>query len=373
MKIETIATAVNGIADLRMAQDWDNVGLLVGDANKNIKNILVTIDVTKAVVEEAKKQKADLILSYHPIIWDGLKQVTSSSSPSGESEVVYELIRAGICVYSIHTAYDVAAGGVNDQLADILGIVDSKPIGDYVKNPNARSYKLVTFVPVKSVNTVAGAIHKAGAGAIGNYSQCSFRTAGTGTFKPLAGANPAIGKPGKSERVHEVKLESVVPAEKIEAVVAAMRAVHPYEMPAFDVIRHHDVESKFGLGRIGKLAKPASMTDLIANIKKVTGAKAIGIIGKEKRTVRTAAVCAGSCGKIMNAAIDAGCDLYLTGELKHHMALAAQEAGITCLCLSHTVSERFALKKLVKQLQNQLKDVTIRRSRKDTDPFKWVC
>jgi hypothetical protein len=228
-------------------------------------------------------------------------------------------------------------------------------------------------VPVKSVNTVADAIHKAGAGAIGNYSHCSFRTDGLGTFKPLARANPAIGKPGKPERVHEVKLESVVPAEKIEAVVAAMRAVHPYEMPAFDVIRHYDVENRFGLGRIGKLAKPASMADLIANIKKVTGAKAVGIIGKEKRTVRSAAVCAGSCGKIINTAIDAGCDLYLTGELKHHMALAAQEAGITCLCLSHTVSERFALKKLVKQLQNQLKDVTIRRSKKDTDPFKWVC
>jgi dinuclear metal center YbgI/SA1388 family protein len=286
---------------------------------------------------------------------------------------VYELIRAGICVYSIHTAYDVAAGGVNDQLADILGIENAKPIGDYVKNPDRQSYKLVTFVPVKSVNAVADAIHKAGAGAIGNYSHCSFRTDGMGTFKPLAGAKPTIGKTGKLERVSEVKLESVVPAERIEAVIAAMRAVHPYEIPAFDVLRHHDVESRFGLGRIGKLAKPTSMTELIVNIKKVTGAKAIGIIGKEKRTVRTAAVCAGSCGRIINTAIAAGCDLYLTGELKHHMALAAQEAGITCLCLSHTVSERFALKKLVKQLQNQLKDVTIRRSRKDADPFKWVC
>lgn len=369
MKIKTIASAVNTIADIKLAQDWDNVGLLVGDVNKNIKNILVTIDVTKAVVEEAKKLKTDLILSYHPIIWDGLKQVV----PTGESEVVYELIRAGICVYSIHTAYDVAAGGVNDQLADILGITDAKPIGDYVKNPASDAYKLVTFVPVKSVNAVADAIHRAGAGSIGNYSHCSFRTDGIGTFKPLEGATPAIGKTGKLERVSEVKLESIVSAENIEAVIAAMRRVHPYETPAFDVLRHHDVESKFGLGRMGRLAKPASMADLIDNIKKVTGAKAVGIIGKEKRTVRKAAVCAGSCGKILNSAIAAGCDLYLTGELKHHMALAAQEAGITCLCLSHTVSERFALKKLVKRLQNQIKDVTIRQSKKDADPFKWVC
>jgi putative NIF3 family GTP cyclohydrolase 1 type 2 len=163
-----------------------------------------------------------------------------------------------------------------------------------------------------------------------------------------------------------------VPADKVEAVIAAMRKAHPYETPAFDVFKHHNVEGKFGLGRMGKLAKPTSMTDLIANIKKVTGAKAVGIIGKQRRTVRKAAVCAGSCGKILNSAIDAGCDLYLTGELKHHMALAASESGMTCICLSHTVSERFALKKLVKQLQNQLKGVTIRQSKKDADPFNWM-
>lgn len=367
MKIKQIAVEIEKIAPPNLALDWDNVGLLVGDANRNVKNILLTIDVTKDVVAEAKKLKTDLILSYHPVIWDDLKSITNT----GPGSIVYELVRNRIAVYSIHTAFDIVNGGVNDLLAEIVGIADAEPIGDYVENPAGVYYKLIMFVPLDSVNTVAEAVFEAGAGAIGNYSKCSFQAEGTGTFVPNKGATPAIGKKGKLEKVNEIKLESIVPADKIAPVIEAMRKAHPYETPAFDVLRHYDVESVFGLGRIGRLAKPASLTKIIGNIKKVTGAKAIGIIGPERRTVKTAAVCAGSCGKIINSVITGGCDLYLTGELKHHHALAAAEAGLTCICLSHTVSERFAFKNLAKRLKKQLKDVTIAISKKDNDPFKW--
>lgn len=367
MKIEKIAAEIERIAPLKLAQGWDNVGLLVGDSEKNIKRILMTIDVTKAVIAEARKSKTDLILSYHPVIWDGLKRVTAD----GESAVIYELIRLGICVYSIHTAFDVAMGGVNDQLADILGLKDAEPIGDYVESPEGPGYKLIVFVPARDLEKVSNAIFAAGAGEIGNYSNCGFQVEGQGSFLPLEGANPTLGKKGEPKSVIEVRFESVVSADKITAVVEAMRRAHPYETPAFDVVRHYDVENKFGLGRIGKVSKPRSLSEIIKNVKKVTGAKAVGIVGKEKRTVRTAAVCAGSCGKIINTVIARRCDLYLTGELKHHQALAAQEAGLTCICLSHTVSERFALKNFAKQLKKQLKDVTISISKKDADPFKW--
>jgi len=367
MKIEKIAEQIEKIAPLKLAQDWDNVGLLVGDRKKEIKRILLTIDVTKEVVKEAKAKKIDLILSYHPIIWDGLKEVVAD----GESGPVYDLVRLGISVYSIHTAFDVAAGGVNDLLADIVGIVDAEPIGDYVESPQGPGYKVVVFVPQKDLSKVANAMFKAGAGNIGNYSHCGFTAEGQGTFKPLEGAKPTIGKKGKLEKVPEIRLESVVSADKVAAVVEAMRKSHPYETPAFDVVRHYDIENKFGLGRIGSLEKATPMKTIIAKIKKVTGARAIGIIGKENRTVKTAAVCAGSCGKIVNGVIAKKCDLYLTGELKHHQALAAQEAGVTCICLSHTVSERFALKNLVKKLKKSLKNVTISISTKDADPFRW--
>ena len=367
MKIKEIAQAVEEIAPLGLAQDWDNVGLLIGNPNKTIKKILLTIDTTQAVVEEAKSQKADLILAYHPIIWDGLKRVTAD----GETAHIYDLVKSGISVFCIHTALDVAAGGVNDALADILGIENAEPIGDYVADPAGPQYKIITFVPEADVNKVANALYEAGAGAIGNYSHCGFKSDGTGTFKPLVGSNPTIGKRGKLETVNEIKLETVVASDKVAAVIAALRANHPYETPAFDVFQHCDIENKIGLGRIGTLKQPLSMQKAIANIKAATGCNAVGIVGPQRRSIQKAGVCAGSCGKIINSVIATDCDLYLTGELKHHQAIAAQEAGLTCICLSHTVSERFALKNLAKQLKNHLKNATIRISKKDKDPFTW--
>jgi dinuclear metal center YbgI/SA1388 family protein len=367
MKVMDVAAAVDGIVPLKLAQDWDNVGLLVGDPQQNVGNILLTIDVTGDVVSEAKKLKTDLILSYHPLIWDGLKSITTD----GDGKIVHELVRSGISVFSVHTALDTVAGGVNDALAEIMALQDVEPLGDYVANPAGDNLKLTVFVPVDSLDKVANAVFAAGAGHIGNYSHCGFGTDGTGTFLPLDGARPAIGKKGKFEKVHETRFESIVPGAKVAGVVAAMKKAHPYEMPAFDCYRLHDTESKYGLGRIGKLEKPLRVDEIIQRVKKATGARAVGIVGRDKRTVRKAAVCAGSCGKIINTVIASGADLYLTGELKHHLALAAQEAGLTCLCLSHTVSERFMLKKFAKQLGRQIGPVTIKISKKDADPFKW--
>ena len=150
-----------------------------------------------------------------------------------------------------------------------------------------------------------------------------------------------------------------------------MKAAHPYEMPAFDIFRLFGYGSRFGLGRTGRLAEPMKVAQLIERIKKQTGAKAVGLVGNTNRVVKTAAVCAGTCGRIVNTVMAAGTDLYLTGEMKHHEALAAQEAGLICICLSHTVSERFILKKVARQLKSQMKDVTIKISKADADPFTW--
>lgn len=364
MKIKDIAEKIDKIVPLKLAQEWDNVGLLIGDPQQNVKNILLTIDITKDVLAEAKRSRTDLIISYHPVIWDGLKKI------SGD-DIVYDLIQAGIAVFSIHTALDAVAGGVNDGLAEIVGIIDGKPIGDYVESPQGNNYKLVVFVPASSAAKVSNAIFAAGAGAIGNYSNCGFNAGGTGTFLPLAGARPAIGKKGKLEKVNEIRFETIVSAEKLDNCIAAMKKAHPYEKPAFDVFKLYNSQNKFGLGRIGKLQKPMQLKKILERIKRYTGAKAFGIIGERNHLIKTAAVCAGSCGKIINSIIAAKADLYLTGELKHHQALAAQEAGLTCICLSHTVSERFILMKLAKQLQKQIGQLTIKISRKDADPFKW--
>jgi len=367
MNVKEIQEKVETIVSLELAQDWDNVGLLVGDSQRNIKNILLTIDITAKVLEEAKKSKTDLIISYHPIIWDGLKRITKE----GDAGIVYELIHSDIGVLSLHTALDVVAGGINDILAEIVGIRDGKPIGDYVESPSSERYKVVVFVPKENVGKVSNAMFKAGAGTIGNYSHCSFRTEGEGSFLGLEESKPAVGKRGKIEKVAEIKFEAIVLSDRLEQVISAMLKAHPYETPAFDCYKLFNPQDKTGLGRIGKLAKPAQLKSIIQNIKKATGAKAVGFVGKQNKIVKKAAVCAGSCGKIINTIIAEKADLYVTGELKHHHALAAQEAGLTCLCLSHTVSERFILKKLAKQLQKLLKQVKISISKTDADPFTW--
>jgi dinuclear metal center YbgI/SA1388 family protein len=364
IKIKDCISQIEKIAPPNLAQSWDNTGLLIGDVNSTVKKVLLTIDITKEVVKEAKQAGCNFIISYHPVIWDGLKTVAKNS-------IVYELVRSGINVYSIHTALDAALGGVNDGLAEIVGIKNPQPVGDFIQT-GQNNYKLVVFVPADSLEKVANTIFKAGAGAIGNYSHCSFRSSGEGTFLPLQGAKPAIGKKGKLEKVDEIRFESIVPAGKIAGVVEAMENAHPYEMPAFDVIKLYETGDKIGLGRIGLLAKPMQLSAILKKIKAATGAKAAGIVGPKKRMVKKAAVCAGSCGKLIMNVIAEKCDLYLTGEIKHHQAIAAQEAGVTVVCLSHTGSERFILKKVAKELQKSLKDVKILISKKDKDPFEWM-
>jgi len=368
MKVAEIARRIDSLIPLKLAQGWDNVGLLIGDANKPVTRVLLTIDTTKAVVAEARRLKTDMIVSYHPVIWDGLKQVLAA----GPSAVVHDLVRAGIAVFSIHTALDTADGGVNDGLAAMLGIMDAEPLGDYVQNPAADKVKLVVFTPPEALAAVSNAMFAAGAGVIGNYTHCSYYGQGTGTFRGGAGSKPAVGRKGRREEVAEMRLEAIVPGDRLQAVVAAMTAAHPYETPAFDCYRLMDPGGPLGLGRIGPLAEPMTVRRLIARIKRATGARAFGIVGDDRRLVRTAAVCAGTCGAILNTVIARGADLYLTGELKHHQALAAAEAGLTCICLSHTVSERFILKKLAKQLRPVLDGVKITLSTADADPFTWV-
>ncbi len=367
MKLSKITERIENIVPLNLAQEWDNVGLLIGDGNQEVKNILLTIDITADVLEEAKKQNAHLILSYHPVIWDPVKKITAR----GQTSIVYNLIRSQIAVFSVHTALDVVKGGVNDKLAEIVGIENPRPIGDFVENGDGQYYKFIVFVPEEAVKTVSDAVFTAGAGNIRNYSKCSFQSPGTGTFLPGANAKPAVGRKGHLQKVNEIKFETIVPAPKVFPVIEAMKKTHPYEEPAFDVIKLHNLEAPAGLGRIGALKSPTSLSKLLSKIKSRTGAKIAGLVGDEKRIVKTAAVCAGSCGKIINSVIQQKADLYLTGELKHHHALAAREANLSCVCLSHTVSERFVLKNLADKLRNELRNVKISVSEKDTDPFRW--
>lgn len=351
------------IAPTTMAESWDNVGLLVGDPQQKVSGAMLCIDYTDAVAAEARREKCELVIAYHPPIFKPLNRVVAGS-------MIFDAIREGMAIYSPHTALDVADGGTNDVLADIVGLVDRRPLR--LPEAKAQQAKLVTFVPKDHVDAVSRAIFHAGAGQIGHYASCSFRTSGTGTFKGDETTHPTVGKAGQLEEVEEMKIETVVPVDRLATVVAALRAAHPYEEPAFDIVQLIAPPTVRGMGRIGRLDQPVFRDVLIGRIKQALNVDHLLIALPTTGPVHTAAVCAGSCGDLFTSALSDGVDLYLTGEMRHHDALHCAEAGMTVICTLHSHSERVTLSRLADRLQSQFRQVRWLLSGSDRDPFSIV-
>ncbi len=361
MQLAALVDHLDQLAPPSYAEAWDNVGLLVGDREQAVSKVMLCIDYTPEVAEEAKREKADMVIAYHPPIFKPLKRVT------GES-VVFDAIRRGMAIYSPHTALDVAEGGTNDVLADILGLVDRQPLK--LSDPSAKEAKLVTFVPKEHLDAVSRAIFHAGAGRIGDYSSCSFRTAGTGTFFGEEGTNPQAGRAGQLETVEEIKIETVVPVNKLATVVAALRASHPYEEPAFDIVQLIAPPTARGIGRVGRFDQAVYRDVLFGRIKQGLGIDHLLIAGPTQGPVNTAAVCAGSCGDLLDEAIARKVDVYLTGEMRHHDALKAASAGVTVVCTLHSNSERVTLHRLRDRLAAAFPGLPVEVAASDRDPFR---
>jgi len=357
--LKTVVEWFDTAAPPAMAEAWDNVGLLVGDPAADVKTVLLTIDYTAEVAAEAVKQSCELVVAYHPPIFEPLKRLHAGG-------VIFDSIRRGIAIYSPHTALDVADGGTNDVLADILGLIDRGPLKRNAST--AKEYKLVTFVPKDALEKVSSALFAAGAGRIGNYTSCSFQSPGTGTFLGGEGTNPAVGKAGQMERADEIRIETIVPISSIDQIVCALRNAHPYEEPAFDLIALAAPPTTQGIGRVGNL-KARSRQELFQTIKREIGVDQLLIAGPTEGDVSRAAVCAGSGGDFVGDAIDAGAQFYLTGEIKHHQALKAAAAGMTVICTLHSNSERVTLKHLQARLEAAFPQLTVQLAASDRDPF----
>jgi dinuclear metal center YbgI/SA1388 family protein len=359
MELKRIVEAMESIAPTRMAEPWDNVGLLVGDPDQQISKAMLTIDYTADVAREAASSACDLIIAYHPPLFHAINRVTAGS-------LIFDAIRRGAAIYSPHTALDVAEGGTNDMLADVVGLTQRQPLR--LTEPKATQYKLVTFVPEKEVDSVGRALFDAGAGRIGQYSSCSFRTRGTGTFFGEAGTNPTVGQSGRLEQADEIRLETVVPISQVDAVIRALRDAHPYEEPAFDLNQLAATPEGLGQGRIGTMP-PTSRAAVIDRIKSQLQLNHLLIAGPTDGTITRAAVCAGACGEFVTDAIAQKAELFLTGELRHHDAIEAARAGVTVVCTLHSNSERAVLRRLLEMLFQKLPDLPVLISQVDADPF----
>jgi dinuclear metal center YbgI/SA1388 family protein len=387
LRISQIVDALETIAPPSLAAAWDNVGLLIGDASARARKLMLCIDLTAPVLDEAIAARAQMVMAYHPIIFKPIARLTAGATP-----VAYRAAAAGIAVYSMHTALDAAKGGTNDVLAQALGLVNTQPLED---PPTKDECEIVVFVPEPDLPAITQAAFDAGAGRIGNYEDCSFQTRGLGTFRGLQGAHPTLGQVGRRETAPELRLEVIVPMARANQVAAAIRAVHSYEEPVIGVYPFRQLPAGVGMGRVGDLARPTSVKAILTTIKAVIGVTDLLVAGPQgvrvadvpsaRRAARTpagpggrdtlitrAACCAGSCGGLFRAAIARGATFYLTGEMRHHYALAAGAAGLTVACVGHSNSERPALARLAHNLGQMLPELEIVSSRQDRDPF-MIC
>jgi dinuclear metal center YbgI/SA1388 family protein len=306
-----------------LAAEWDAVGLVCGDPAEPVESVLFAVDPVPETVDEAIGRH-QLLVTHHPLLLRGVHGV-GADTPKGA--LLHRLIRGGTALFTAHTNADSADPGVSDALAAAIGLDVSGPL---ISEPSEPLDKIVTFIPTGPVITaVHEAMSAAGAGRIGDYSHCSFATAGTGQFKPLEGANPTIGSVGKLERVAETKLEMVLPRARRETVVAALRATHPYEEPAFDVFELAELATSRGLGRIGTLPEPEPLSAFAARVRAALPETAWGVraAGDPDRPIRTVAVCGGAGDSALGAATAAGVDAYVTADLRHHPASEHLLAG----------------------------------------------
>jgi len=360
--VAEFAAYLERFAPCHTAADWDNVGLLLGDAADTVTRVMTCLTVTPDVVDEAITHEANLIVSHHPLLFRGAKKLTAST-PDGK--IVRALVRAGIAVYSPHTAFDNCAGGINDILCKALGVPSPEPLRP---RDGAKQCKLVVFVPDADLAKVQGAVFAAGAGSIGNYNECSFRLYGKGTFFGTDSANPVIGQKGRREDVDEWRLEVVLPERSVPNVVAAVRAAHSYEEPAFDVYPLKTFATG-GEGRIGELAQPTTLGDLAERAKRELRAASVQVVGDVSRTVRKVAVACGAAGEYLSDSIRSNADVFLTGEMRFHDTLTARDAGIGVILPGHYATERPAVEVLAGRLAAGWPGVAVWASKVERDPL----
>lgn len=364
--VADVERCLNEIAPPSLAQDWDNVGLLVGDRDAPVSSMLLCIDLTPSVAKEATRRRCDFVVAYHPPLFRPTAKLLAPGA--GMEAVVLGCVRAGMAIYAPHTALDAAQGGTNDVLAELCGLSETTPLPPAASSP-AKGLKLVTFVPSHHVDRVAEALFEAGAGHIGDYSRCSFRTGGRGTFFGGESTNPVVGQSGRLEYVDELRVEVVVPRAALGTVCDALRRAHPYEEPAFDIYPLEE-PPRGGIGRIGHFPKAITLGLLVERLKRETNASDVQIVGKPRERVRRAVIVAGAAGTLpLQAGVGTG-DVVVTGEIRHHDALTLARQGCAAIALGHWASERPVLRSLRDRLAAVLPSISVAVSTMDADPFR---
>jgi dinuclear metal center YbgI/SA1388 family protein len=323
------------------------------------------LTVTPESAAEAIDDGVQLIVTHHPILFRAVQRLTTATP---EGRTVLALARAGVAVYSPHTAFDNAAGGINDILTRRLGLVETVPLR---RQDGPRQSKVVVFVPEKDLTRVSDAMFAAGAGMIGDYRECSFRLAGTGTFFGSDATNPTIGEKGRREEVSEWRLEIVCPEERTEQVIAALRKAHSYEEPAYDVYPLRSARA-WGEGRLGRLPQAVPLRQLAQTARSALSTENIQVVGDLDRQVARVAIACGAGGELLGDAVRAGADVFVTGEARFHDYLSARARDLALLLPGHYATERCGVEELAQRLKQKWPELLVWASRREKDPVSLV-
>ena len=365
--IRDIVSLFNAAYPLARAENWDKVGLVIGNANANAHRVLVAHEVTDATIGEAQNADANCLVVYHPPIFRPLQNLDFADH---SVRLAARCIAANIHVIAVHTALDNAPFGraLGDKLAAQLGLQNVR-----VLDANGRETwcKLVVYVDDNDLENVRNALWNAGAGVIGDYDEASFRVSGKGTFRPREGANPTVGTIGEREEVDEWRLEVLVPQSKISDCVAAMKAAHSYEAVAHDIIKIENIGESYGAARIGELISSTRFEDFAADVQQKLNAPNLRLVASNKNAVQTIACMPGSGASYLNAAVKAGCNVLVSGDFKHHDALQAQAHNLALIDVTHSATERAAIEMIAQVLETSSTRLgfEVARSTIDTNPF----
>lgn len=363
MKIQEIINKLEELAPPTLQESYDNAGLILGNRNWQCTGIICTLDATEKVVLEAIKMKANLIVAHHPIIFNGLKKINGNNYVE---KTIITAIKNDIAIYAIHTNLDNVLNGVNIKIANKLSLINIKLL--LPKQNTLR--KLYTFVPLSHAEILKSALFKAGAGNIGNYSECSFNASGYGTFKGNESTNPFVGKKGKRHTEEEIKIEIIFPNWLEKDVIAALLKAHPYEEPAYDIISLNNNYTSVGSGLIGDLSKPIDEKTFLKKIKKAFDLQTIRHTKLLNKPIKKVAVCGGAGSFLIQKAASLKADIFITADIKYHEFFDAND-NLIIADIGHYESEQFTTELLIEFLQKNFPNFAVLKSKENTNPVNY--
>jgi dinuclear metal center YbgI/SA1388 family protein len=363
MKIKDVVTSLEALAPLSLQEGYDNAGLLTGDENADCTGMLISLDSTTAVVDEARKKGCNLIVSHHPIVFSGLKKITGKNYVQ---KAVINAIKNDIALYAIHTNLDNVLNGVNGKIAELLEL---KNISVLAPRENQLK-KLYTFVPVTDADNVRRAIFDAGAGHIGNYEECSFNAEGFGTFKGGSNTDPYVGKPGELHRENEIKIEVIFPSWLESRILKSLLAAHPYEEVAYDIVRLDNRFSSIGSGVIGDLNEAVPEKTFLNSLKEKFKLNVIRHTELLNKPISKVAVCGGAGSFLISSALAAGADVFITSDIKYHEFFDANDKMVIA-DIGHYESEQFTINLLQEFLEQKFPTFAVLKTEVNTNPVRY--